>query len=57
MSQPNGLAEISSLWMWWNQCVKALRMFPGSYVLQQNAAKAQVQLVCSQAIYLASVKP
>lgn len=52
MNNISGLAEISSTWMWWNQCVKAAKMFPHSQVLQQNAARAQMQYVTIQALYL-----
>lgn len=53
----NGLAEISSLWMWWNACVKRLRMCPDSVECQYVAAKAQACLVMSQATYWASIRP
>lgn len=52
----NGIAEISATWRWWNACVSALRMFPESEVLQRNAARAQMQLVCTQALYLGGSK-
>jgi len=57
MNNIGGLAEISSTYMWWRQCVKAAKMFPHSQVLQANAARAQMQYLTIQAIYLASVKP
>ena len=57
MNSEIGLAEISSTYMWWLSCVKALKLFPSSYVLQHNAAKAQMQYLTIQAIYLAGVKP
>lgn len=57
MGNIGGLAEISSTYMWWLQCVKASRMFRTSQVLQANAARAQMQYLIVQAIYFASVKP
>jgi hypothetical protein len=54
MNNIGGLAEISSTYMWWLQCVKAAKTFPHSKVLQANAQRAQMSYLCIQAIYLAS---
>ena len=52
----NGIAEISATWRWWNHCVEAAKMFPKSELLQAHAARAQMQLVCTQALYLGGSK-
>lgn len=53
----NDIAEISCLWMWWRQCLKALKVCPHSSALQYAAAKAQADLVIYQAAYFASIRP
>lgn len=49
--QMNGIAEVSSCFIYWRECVRLVKMFPHSTERQQAAAKAQMLLVIQQAYY------
>ncbi len=47
----NGLAEISARWIYWQECVRRLRMIPHSRECQWVTMKAQADLVMALALY------
>jgi hypothetical protein len=46
-----GLAEVSACHIYWLQCVKFAKQFPGALGFQVMAQQAQMHLVINQALY------
>lgn len=53
----NGIAEVTSCWIYWKECVKRLHMCPWSRECQEMSMRAQAHLVITQALYWQERRP